>query len=355
MRVVQYSEEEKQVIEARKLTKCYGTQRAVSNISFTADKGRVLGFLGPNGAGKSTTMNMLTGYISATEGDVFVNGIDMFEEPEEAKKQIGYLPEIPPLYPDMTVDEYLKFVADLKGIGAGERKKMLDDIKNKVRIVEVEGRLIKHLSKGYRQRVGLASALVGYPEVLILDEPTVGLDPKQIIEIRELIRSLAADHTIILSSHILTEISEICDDIMVINHGHLLAVGTPAELMSRLGENDEIHIDVNTDEAVVEEILGSVCPEGSYRNVGKTEDGVLSYIISEQPETDIRADVFFAFAKAGIPLLKLVKPQKSLEEIFLEMIDVSDKQYLEALERIRNKKSKKTIVTEPEREEEKTE
>lgn len=343
------------MIEARNLTKCYGSQKAVSNLSFVADRGRVLGFLGPNGAGKSTTMNMLTGYISATEGDVFVNGIDMFEEPEKAKKQIGYLPEIPPVYPDMTVDEYLMFVAKLKGIESKERGAMLEEIKEKVQITDVAGRLIKHLSKGYRQRVGLASALIGYPEVLILDEPTVGLDPKQIIEIRELIRQLSADHTIILSSHILTEISEVCDDIMIINHGCLLAVGTPEELVSRMGDDSEIHIDVNADEATVEGILSGICSEDSFRKQGESADGVLSYVISEQPDTDIRADLFFAFAKANIALLKLVKPQKSLEEIFLEMINESDKQYLDEQEKARTHKKSIMPVEIPAEEEEKTE
>ena len=313
------------MIEAKKLTKYYGSHMAVSGLSFRAEKGKVLGFLGPNGAGKSTTMNMLTGYISATSGDVSVCGIDMFEEPEEAKKHIGYLPEIPPLYVDMTVDEYLHFVAELKSIARSEVKAMLADIKGRTGLNDVAGRLIKHLSKGYRQRVGLAGALIGYPEVLILDEPTVGLDPKQIIEIRDLIRGLAEDHAIILSSHILTEISEVCDEIMIINHGRLVAVGTPEELTNRVEKNTVIHIEADAEAEAIEGILAGIAGIASYKSESASEDGVCAYVIEEQPGRDVRKEIFFAFAAAQLPLLKIVRPGKTLEEVFLKMTETDRK------------------------------
>ncbi len=205
------------MIEVENLTKKYGSQVAVDNLSFRVERGMIYGFLGPNGAGKSTTMNMMTGYIAATSGTVKINGYDILKNPEQAKKSIGYLPELPPVYPDMTVYEYLRFVAELKKVKKNERQAQIEDVMKQTQIEDVKGRLIKNLSKGYKQRVGLAQAIIGYPEVIILDEPTVGLDPKQIIEIRELIRELAKKHTIILSSHILSEVSAVCDHIMIIS------------------------------------------------------------------------------------------------------------------------------------------
>lgn len=320
------TKEEHKLIEAIRLSKKYGTQVAVRGLSFRAEKGKVLGFLGPNGAGKSTTMNMLTGYISATEGKVLVNGIDMYEEPEAAKRNIGYLPEIPPVYPDMTVTEYLVFVAELKGVPKKECAAMLEDVMQRTGISDVSGRLIKHLSKGYRQRVGLAGALVGYPEVLILDEPTVGLDPKQIIEIRDLIRSLSQDHTIILSSHILSEISEICDEIMIINKGRLVAVGTPEALMARLKGGKTVIIDIPAgySREAAETVLNALetgtsedRPEWKLESEGA--DGSLTYSVTELPGCDVRKALFFGFANAGIPLYRIEQPDRSLEELFLEM------------------------------------
>lgn len=232
------------MIEVSNLTKKYGKHEAVKNLSFHVEKGQIYGFLGPNGAGKSTTMNVITGYLCATEGTVTVNGYDTFKEPEKAKAQIGYLPELPPLYPDMTVTEYLKFVAELKKIAKSERKTMIDEAMELTGITDVSSRLIKNLSKGYKQRVGLAQAILGYPEVIILDEPTVGLDPKQIIEIRDLIKKLGEKHTVILSSHILSEVSAVCDQIMIMSHGQLVANDTPDNLANLLSENhsSELHI-----------------------------------------------------------------------------------------------------------------
>ena len=232
------------MIEVSNLTKKYGKHEAVKDLSFHVEKGQIYGFLGPNGAGKSTTMNVITGYLCATEGTVTVNGYDTFKEPEKAKAQIGYLPELPPLYPDMTVTEYLKFVAKLKKIAKSERKTMIDEAMELTGITDVSSRLIKNLSKGYKQRVGLAQAILGYPEVIILDEPTVGLDPKQIIEIRDLIKKLGEKHTVILSSHILSEVSAVCDQIMIMSHGQLVANDTPDNLGNLLSENhsSELHI-----------------------------------------------------------------------------------------------------------------
>lgn len=222
------------MIEVKNLTKRYGDHVAVDHISFQVEKGRIYGFLGPNGAGKSTTMNMMTGYLASTEGDIIVNGHDMFEEPEAAKKCIGYLPEVPPLYPDMTVREYLQFAAELKKVPGKERAAQIEEIMDKTRVADVADRLIKHLSKGYRQRVGFAQALLGYPPVLILDEPMAGLDPKQITEIRDLIRELGQEHTIFLSSHILSEVSSICDHVLILSHGKLMASDTPENLAKKL-------------------------------------------------------------------------------------------------------------------------
>ena len=218
------------MIEVKNLVKRYGDHTAVDHLSFQIEKGKIYGFLGPNGAGKSTTMNMITGYIASTEGQVIINGHDILEEPEEAKKCIGYLPEQPPLYFDMTVLEYLKFAADLKKIPKDKRASMVEEVMEMVKIADMKNRLIKNLSKGYRQRVGLAQAILGYPEVIILDEPTVGLDPKQIIEIRSLIMDLKKKHTVILSSHILSEVSAICDYVLIISHGKLVASDTPDNL-----------------------------------------------------------------------------------------------------------------------------
>ena len=246
------------MIEVKNLVKKYGDHVAVDHLNFTVEKGQILGFLGPNGAGKSTTMNMLTGYISMTEGSVTINGFDIYEEPEEAKKAIGYLPELPPVYPDMTVREYLKFVMDVKKVPRGQRAAMLSDIMVRTQVSDVADRLIRHLSKGYRQRVGLAQAIVGYPEVVILDEPTVGLDPMQIIEIRDLIKELARKHTVIISSHILSEISEVCDTVMIINKGKLVVMDRVENLPKYLERSMRLKLLVLGDEAKIEAALSSI-------------------------------------------------------------------------------------------------
>ncbi len=304
------------MIEAIGLVKQYGDHVAVDHLNFTVEKGQILGFLGPNGAGKSTTMNMLTGYISATEGTILVNGYDMLEEPELAKKSIGYLPEQPPVYPDMTVTEYLKFVTELKKVPRKAREAEVERVIEATQLQPMRERLIQHLSKGYRQRVGIAQALVGNPEVIILDEPTVGLDPKQIIEIRDLMRSLAKEHTVLLSSHIMQEISAVCDHIMIISHGKLVLSGTPEELRKKanLGENFELEV-LGTKEQVTR-VLERVA---SFTDVIEIPcESENSYAVRIMSNEDMREALFFAFAKENLPIIKLVRNTKTLEDIFLE-------------------------------------
>ena len=304
------------MIEAIGLVKRYGDHVAVDHLNFTVEKGQILGFLGPNGAGKSTTMNMLTGYISATEGTILVNGYDMLEEPELAKKSIGYLPEQPPVYPDMTVEEYLQFVTELKKVPRKEREAEVDRVIGMTRLEPMRLRLIQHLSKGYRQRVGIAQALVGNPEVIILDEPTVGLDPKQIIEIRDLMKGLAKEHTVLLSSHIMQEISAVCDHIMIISHGKLVLSGTPEELQQKANQGINLEIEaLGTKEQVVQ-VLCSVADSLDIEEIASEQDGSVALRIKSTE--DIREALFHAFAKAKLPLVKLVRNTKTLEDIFLE-------------------------------------
>lgn len=306
------------MIEVKHLTKKYGNHIAVNDLSFQVEKGQIYGFLGPNGAGKSTTMNIITGYIASTEGTVVINGHDILEEPEEAKRSIGYLPEQPPLYMDMTVHEYLKLAAELKKVAKEKRETMIEDITNMVQITPMKDRLIKNLSKGYKQRVGLAQALMGYPEVIILDEPTVGLDPKQIIEIRDLIKSLSKKHTVILSSHILSEVSAVCDYIMIISHGKLVASDTPENLERMLGQNNVVEIEAKTSPEEMRWILKNV-PGIEAIETQPSEDGSIKGRVREKKGEDIRADVFRAFASAGIPLLTLKVSGTSLEDVFMEL------------------------------------
>lgn len=305
------------MIEVKNLVKKYGNHIAVDHLNFTIEEGHVYGFLGPNGAGKSTTMNIMTGYLGATEGEVLINGHDILKEPEEAKKQIGYLPELPPLYMEMTVREYLEFVAELKGIAKNKREESINEVEKMVKIWEVENRLIRNLSKGYRQRVGLAQAVLGFPKIIILDEPSVGLDPKQIIEIRELIRQLAKKHTVILSSHILAEVREVCDYILIISKGKLVASDTPENLERNLGDSDLIEIETKASPDEVRRILETV---DGIRSISTKhlENGITWAQIQEKKNTDVREKVFQAFAQNHQPLLKLNPLQVSLEDVFME-------------------------------------
>nr|WP_294676008.1 ABC transporter ATP-binding protein [uncultured Blautia sp.] len=309
------------MIEVSNLVKKYGDHTAVDHLSFQIEKGKIYGFLGPNGAGKSTTMNMITGYIASTEGKVMIDGHDILEEPEAAKKCIGYLPEMPPLYFDMTVLEYMKFAADLKKIPRNQKDKQIKEVMDMVKITDMKDRLIKNLSKGYRQRVGLAQAILGYPEVIILDEPTVGLDPKQIIEIRDLIKSLKQKHTVILSSHILSEVRAVCDYVLIISHGKLVASDTPDNLerlaagsnsllMKVKGEKDTIRKDLET-------IEGVTSVEMSY----DSDEELWKTKVSIQEDVDIREKVFYAMAKANCPIYEMQVKRVSLEDVFLELTE----------------------------------
>ena len=306
------------MIEVKNLTKCYGKHLAVDNLSFTVEKGQIYGFLGPNGAGKSTTMNIMTGYLGATKGEVLIDGHDILKEPEEAKRCIGYLPEQPPLYLEMTVMEYLRFAAELKKIPKEDMEIQIEKAMRLTRLSDVRGRLISNLSKGYKQRVGLAQAILGFPEIIILDEHTVGLDPKQIIEIRELIRKLAKEHTVILSSHILAEIREVCDYILIIARGKLVASDTPENLENSMSGTGHIEIEVRREQKEVERVLDRI---DQVKRVEYTllEDGTVRAQIEAKGSGDIRERIFHAFADQKMPLLTLKLNKSTLEEIFLEL------------------------------------
>ena len=307
------------MIEVKNLVKRYGNQTAVDHLSFTVDKGQILGFLGPNGAGKTTTMNIITGYISATKGTVTVNGVDVSEEPEEVKRMIGYLPEFPPLYPEMTVREYLSFVADLKKIKKGERKQMVMEVMEATKITAMSDRLIKHLSKGYKQRVGLAQAIMGYPELIILDEPTVGLDPKQIIEIRDLIKELSKKHTIILSSHIMQEVSAVCDTVMIMDRGKLILSDRPENLSSRLGATGGMRLSVKGNRTTIIEALKKVKRIRRIKEHPTIEEGVIELTVYCGEKEDIREEVFQVLCEAKTPILEMQSLRMSLEDIFLKV------------------------------------
>ena len=313
------------MIEVKNLVKRYGDHTAVNHLSFEIEKGKIYGFLGPNGAGKSTTMNMITGYIASTEGTVVIDGHDILEEPEEAKKCIGYLPEQPPLYFDMTVLEYLKFVADLKKIPKDKKASMIEEIMDMVKITDMKNRLIKNLSKGYRQRVGIAQAVLGYPEVIILDEPTVGLDPKQINEIRELIKGLKKKHTVILSSHILSEVSAICDYVLIISHGKLVASDTPENLAHLAAGSNNLNLLVKGQKDTIRTALEAVEGVTEVTLKKSQEEGVYGVTVGTKENTDVREKVFYSMVNAGCPILEMQSRKVSLEEIFLELTESEKK------------------------------
>ena len=309
------------MIEVKNITKRYGNHVAVDNLSFQVEKGMIYGFLGPNGAGKSTTMNIMTGYIAATDGTVEINGYDILKEPEKAKKCIGYLPELPPVYPDMTVEEYLIFVAEIKQVKKAERRDQIASIMEQTQIAEVKGRLIRNLSKGYKQRVGLAQAIVGYPEVIILDEPTVGLDPKQIIEMRELIKTLSEKHTIILSSHILSEVSAVCDHIMIISKGKLAASDTPEGLMTLLKGGKQLEISVLGEQERFEKILSEIEDIENYKIAADTNKKELHGLVRFGADKDIRRELFYRLVASDMPIMSLGLSEKSLEDVFLALTE----------------------------------
>ena len=305
------------MIEVKNLSKSYGTKLAVNDISFTVGEGEILGFLGPNGAGKSTTMNILTGYLSSSGGEVIINGADILEDPTAAKRSIGYLPELPPLYLDMTVIEYLNFVYGLKKCRL-PKKSHLAEICSLVRITDVQNRVIRNLSKGYRQRVGLAQALVGNPKVLILDEPTVGLDPKQIIEIRTLIKKLGKNHTVILSSHILSEVQAVCDRIVVIDKGRLVANDTTEHLSHSLSADHKLIVQIEGPAKEVQQLLKAI-PDMVEVHLNRTSNGVSEFELNAKDGADVRREVFKRMAARNYPILLMRSSELTLEEIFLKL------------------------------------
>ena len=306
------------MIEVKHLTKRYGAHCAVNDISFTVNEGEIVGFLGPNGAGKSTTMNILTGYLSATEGTAIVNGFDVLDEPNKAKASIGYLPEQPPLYMDMTVREYLEFMYDLKKCSLN-RAKHLEEICKVVKIENVYNRLIKNLSKGYRQRVGIAQALIGNPPILVLDEPTVGLDPNQIIEIRTLIKRLGKHHTVILSSHILSEVEAVCDRIIIINRGIIAADDTPKNLSARYSSDHRLRLSVAGPTADIQDLLEHIDGIAKVSQLSTKEIGVASFALEPKEGRDPRRDIFDRLAARNWPIFELRSMEMSLEEIFIAL------------------------------------
>ena len=320
------------MIEVNNLVKRYGDHTAVDHLSFKIEKGKIYGFLGPNGAGKSTTMNMITGYIASTEGTVTIDGHDILDEPEQAKKCIGYLPEMPPLYFDMTVLEYMNFVADLKKIPKDKKKSMVAEVMEMVKITDMKNRLIKNLSKGYRQRVGLAQAILGYPEVIILDEPTVGLDPKQIIEIRDLIKSLKKKHTVILSSHILSEVSAVCDYVLIISHGKLVASDTPENLGKLAEGSNTLNLIVKGEKDKICTALGQIEGVKNVTAADAKEEHAWNVNVSTNEDRDVREEVFFKMADAKCPILEMQSRKVSLEEIFLELTEDDKKKKTEKKE-----------------------
>jgi len=309
------------LIEVRNLTKKYGSNTAVDNISFDIESGKIYGLLGPNGAGKSTTMNIITGCLAATEGSVKINGYDIYENPIEAKRCIGYLPEIPPLYTDMTPYEYLMFVAEAKGVDYDATFRQVREVMELTELEDVKNRLIRNLSKGYRQRVGIAQTMLGNPEIIILDEPTVGLDPKQIIEIRDLIRMLGETKTVILSSHILAEVAAVCEQVIIINHGKIVANDTLQNLNNSISSYDVINIAVRGNIEDITEVLDGISGVLSREQTGEDNNGVYKFRLETEKKDDLRDTLFFAMAERRCAVVEMERLESSLESIFLALTE----------------------------------
>ncbi len=307
------------MIKVDNVTKRYGSKLAVNNVSFEVNKGEVVGFLGRNGAGKTTTMNILTGYISSSGGSASIDGHDILLEPQEVKRRIGYLPEQPPVYMDMTVDEYLTFCCRIKNVKPAQRASHIADVCETMKITDMRKRLIKNLSKGYKQRVGFAQALIGNPQVLILDEPTVGLDPRQIIEIRNLIRSLGRQHTIILSSHILKEVEDVCERVVIIDHGQIVAQDTMANLAQSVGDMSRLVVRVGGADRQVQKTLRELEGISYVEEMGTKEPDTIDYMIESQRKADVRRSIFFTMSKVGKPILMMRPMDVTLEDIFMQL------------------------------------
>ena len=315
------------MIEVKNVTKKYGNFLAVNNISFTVNDGEVVGFLGPNGAGKSTTMNMITGFIEPTEGTIIVNNFDIMKKPKKAKKQIGYMPENTPLYSDLTVKEFVSYMAELKLVKKAQRKEEVERVLKETDLVEVQNKLTKNLSRGYKQRVSMAGALVGNPEVLILDEPTVGLDPKQVIEIRNLIKKLGEKHTVMVSSHILSEISQVCDKVIIINKGEIVAIDTPENLEDKTRKQNIVYVTVEDKEDKMPGIKEKIPEILEIKMIKDNEDGTKQYQIISSQENDIRKILFDVLPKEEITIFELKKAETSLENAFIKLVDDSTEEY----------------------------
>ncbi len=313
------------MIEVKNITKKYGSFTAVDNISFKIEEGEIIGLLGPNGAGKSTTMNMITGYIEPTEGEIVINGYDISKKPRKAKSQIGYMPEGVPLYSDLTVKEFVTYMAELKKVDRKTRKEKVEKIIEQTGLKDVEKKLTRNLSRGYKQRVSMAGALVGEPKILILDEPTVGLDPKQITEIRALIKELGKTHTVILSSHILSEVSQICNKVIIINKGKIVAVDTPENLEKKVASNNTTYVTVEDTENKMETIKETIPEIKEIKLIKENEDGTKQYALESDKDVDLRKIVFNEFAKENITIFEMKKADTTLEDAFMKLIEGGEK------------------------------
>lgn len=313
------------MIEVKNITKKYGSVTAVDNISFKIDEGEIIGLLGPNGAGKSTTMNMITGYIEPTEGEILINGYDISKRPRKAKSQIGYMPEGVPLYSDLTVKEFVTYMAELKKVDRKEKKEKVDKIIEQTGLKDVEKKLTRNLSRGYKQRVSMAGALVGEPEILILDEPTVGLDPKQITEIRALIKELGKTHTVILSSHILSEVSQICNKVIIINKGKIVAIDTPENLEKKVSKNNNTYVTVEDPENKMNTIKEKIADIKEIKLIKENEDGTKQYVLESDGDVDLRKIIFAEFAKENITIFEMKKADTTLEDAFMKLIEGGEK------------------------------
>ena len=313
------------MIEVKNITKKYGSFTAVDNISFKIEEGEIIGLLGPNGAGKSTTMNMITGYIEPTEGEIIVNGYDISKKPKKAKAQIGYMPEGVPLYSDLTVKEFVTYMAELKKVDRKTRKEKVEKIIEQTGLKDVEKKLTRNLSRGYKQRVSMAGALVGEPKILILDEPTVGLDPKQITEIRALIKELGKTHTVILSSHILSEVSQICNKVIIINKGKIVAIDTPENLEKKVESNNTTYVTVEDTENKMETIKEKIPEIKDIKLIKENEDGTKQYVLESEKDVDLRKIVFNEFAKENITIFEMKKADTTLEDAFMKLIEGGEK------------------------------
>ena len=309
------------MIEVKNVTKKYGNFVAVDNISFNIKEGEIIGLLGPNGAGKSTTMNMITGFIEQTEGEIIIDGYDMLKKPKKAKKEIGYMPEGVPLYTDLTVKEFVSYMAQIKKVDRKIRKEQIEKTIEETGLKDVEKKLIKNLSRGYKQRVSMAGALVGKPKILILDEPTVGLDPKQITEIRELIKKLGKTHTVILSSHILSEVSQICNKVIIINKGKIVAIDTPQNLENAVSKNNNIYVTIEDPENKIETVKDKIEGIKDIKLVATNDDGTKHYCIESEGEKDLRKTIFAEVAKENITIYEMKKQDVTLEDAFIELIE----------------------------------